>query len=113
MRVAIVGSRDYPDENAVREYVRSLPSDTIVVSGGARGVDSWAADEAWKQKLAIRIYRAKWEKHGRRAGFLRNLEIVANADRIVAFWDGMSNGTRHTIDLARRSTKPVEIRSPA
>ena len=54
--VGIVGSRDYPDEQAVRAYVRSLPPGTTVVSGGrtaknwpgwvGRGVDVWAAEEA-------------------------------------------------------------------
>ena len=42
MRVAIVGSREYSDIDAIVEYVNSLPADTIVVTGGARGVDQIA-----------------------------------------------------------------------
>ena len=45
-RVAVVGSRGYPDRAAVAAYVQALAEGTVVVSGGARGVDRWAADAA-------------------------------------------------------------------
>lgn len=47
-RVAIVGARDVSPEtlDKVRELVESLPHGTIVVSGGANGVDSEAAKHA-------------------------------------------------------------------
>ena len=51
MKVAIVGTRTYPDLDQVREYVRKLSPDDIVVSGGAKGVDETAEDEARKQGL--------------------------------------------------------------
>jgi len=47
--VAIIGSRRRKDEEVIRAFVRSLPSDTIVVSGGAKGVDQWAENEAIKR----------------------------------------------------------------
>ena len=42
MKIAIVGSRDYQHLDRVRIYVESLSPDTIIVSGGARGVDKTA-----------------------------------------------------------------------
>lgn len=42
MRVAIIGSRRFPYPIVVVDFVRSLPAGTVVVSGGAPGVDSWA-----------------------------------------------------------------------
>ncbi len=41
-------------------------------------------------------------------------EIVEAADRIVAFWDGSSTGTAHTIQIARvfHPTKPLFIFGP-
>ena len=35
MKVAIVGTRTYPDLEQVRQYVRDLSPDDIIVSGGA------------------------------------------------------------------------------
>jgi predicted Rossmann fold nucleotide-binding protein DprA/Smf involved in DNA uptake len=37
MKVAIVGSREYPNLSKVRAYIITLPIDTVIVSGGARG----------------------------------------------------------------------------
>ena len=39
----------------------------------------------------------------------RNAQIIAEADQVVAFWDGKSPGTRNTIDRAKRANKPLEI----
>ena len=108
-RIAIVGSRGYSNLEAVRRFVRSLPRDAIVISGGAPGVDRAAEREAKKLGLALIVYRAEWEKLGRGAGIIRNGTIVESCDRVVAFWDGESRGTANTIARARRLGKPVEI----
>jgi hypothetical protein len=107
-RVAIVGSRDFPSEQAVRDYVKSLSKETIVISGAARGVDSWAADEARKQGLEVIEYKADWSK-GKGAGIARNADIVKNADEVVAFQYNKSRGTQDSIDRARKSNKRVTV----
>lgn len=109
MRLAIVGSRDYPCLDRVRELVRSLPSETVVVSGGARGVDATAVDEAKKCGLSTVVFPADWDRYGRSAGYKRNHKIVEACDEVVAFWDGKSKGTHHTIELAAEALKPVRI----
>lgn len=111
-RVAIVGSRWYPEQSHVRNFVMGLPKDTVVLSGGAKGVDSWAEKWARYYGLDVEVFPADWEKHGRRAGYLRNVDIVNACDRVVAFWDGASPGTRHTIEIARKAGKPVAIHRP-
>lgn len=109
MRVAIVGSRDYLNESAVRAYVRALPPGTVVVSGGARGVDRWAASEAKECGLEVVEYLADWDRYGRRAGMIRNSLIVSDSDKVVAFWDGVSAGTANTIKSARRLGRELEV----
>lgn len=99
MRVAIVGSRNYRDLDRVRRYVASLPKGTIVVSGGARGVDKTAERAAKECGLNVCIFYPDWEK-GRGAGLARNKRIVHNCDRLVAFYDGESRGTGFTIEYA-------------
>jgi hypothetical protein len=39
----------------------------------------------------------------------RNPDIVADVERVVAFWDGASRGTRHIIELARRADKLFRV----
>jgi predicted Rossmann fold nucleotide-binding protein DprA/Smf involved in DNA uptake len=109
MRVAIVGSRGWQDADAIRAYVDSLPNGTTVVSGGALGVDSIAEHAADKRGLAV-VDVPDYARYGGKAPLVRNEQIVAAADRVVAFWDGKSTGTAHTIGLARKAGKPVDVR---
>lgn len=93
----------------MRDFVRALPAGTVVVSGGARGVDSWAAEAAIERGLETFVFQADWDRHGNRAGPLRNAEIVAHSDRVVAFWDGKSRGTLNTVLLAKERGLPILI----
>jgi hypothetical protein len=108
-RVAIVGSRDYPSREVVRAFVLQLADSALVVSGGARGVDSWAVEAAIQRGLETAVFEADWDQHGNRAGPIRNAEIVAYADRLVAFWDGRSRGTLNTVLLANDRRLPISI----
>lgn len=120
MRVAIVGSRTYPDLAEVREFVAGLPQGTLVISGHGRGVDM-AAEDAANERFRRGelpkplIFPADWDRHGKAAGCLRNTKIVeavaAEAERAVtAFWDGRSPGTADTIRKARRAGVLVLLR---
>ncbi len=112
MKIAIVGSRDYPDRARVEALVQDLPDDVVVVTGGAVGVDRWAESVARSRGLEVEVILPDWQRYGRAAGPIRNKAIVEAADRVVAFWDGRSRGTRSTIELARKAGKPVEVVGP-
>jgi len=112
LKVAIVGSRDYPRLDQVQRYVRELPEFTTILSGGARGVDSCAVETARRRGLEIVEYLADWDGLGRRAGMVRNAQIVGAADLVVAFWDGKSRGTKNAIDHARNMVKPFAVVFP-
>lgn len=109
MKVAIVGSRRFGRMAAVVDYVNRLPVTDQVISGGAIGVDRTAAETALARGMAVRVFSAQWNTHGKAAGFMRNHDIVNAADRVVAFWDGESRGTAHSIELAQAAGKPLEI----
>jgi len=40
---------------------------------------------------------------------VRNYQIVDAAEQVVAFWDGKSRGTAHSLEYARKKGKPVRI----
>jgi predicted Rossmann fold nucleotide-binding protein DprA/Smf involved in DNA uptake len=109
VKLAIIGSRKYPGEAQVRAFVRSLPQDTTIISGGAVGVDTWAVNEAELLGLDTFVIRPDYEAYGRGAPIVRNRQIIRAADRVVAFWDGQSNGTAYTINAARRLGRPVDV----
>ena len=112
-KVGIVGSIDFPASAVVEAYVSGLPASATVVSGGAKGVDSWAEVAARARGLGVEVFHADWEGLGRKAGPIRNGQIVGASDRIVAFWDGQSRGTLNTIVQAHRAGLPIEVYGPS
>jgi len=114
-KVAVVGSRDYPDLELVRKFVRGLAEhdrDITVVSGNARGVDRVAEKEARKIGLSVVSLPADWDAHGPVAGFLRNGRIIEQCDALAAFWDGSSNGTEDTVNKAVAAGKRISVWGP-
>jgi hypothetical protein len=111
-RVAIIGSRSYPRPDLVAVFVATLPEDAVIVSGGARGADIFAENAARARGLETLIFPADWENLGRRAGPIRNQQIIDHADSVVAFWDGRSRGTLHSLALARRANLPIQVFGP-
>jgi predicted Rossmann fold nucleotide-binding protein DprA/Smf involved in DNA uptake len=107
---AIVGSRDFPDKDFVFKILDEVlkPGD-VVVSGGARGVDSWAAEYAKQHNLEVKVFEPDWRMYGRGAGMRRNQYIVSEADEVIAFWDGLSKGTENTIGLAEKQGKMFQV----
>lgn len=111
-RIAIVGSRTYPRMDLVIDYVaRDLPENAVVISGGARGVDTVAVAEARACGMETVVHKADWDTHGKKAGFLRNQTIVDDAHAVVVFWDFQSRGTLDTIRKAIRAGKLAWVRN--
>jgi hypothetical protein len=119
MKCIINGSRAFAyDRNKMlavldRIFSKTDFSDLTIVSGTCKGPDRWG--EEWARCRGVRIeqYPAQWNTYGRRAGFVRNREMVYVATHVVSFWDGHSRGTKHVIDLARENGLPVRIVTPA
>lgn len=110
MKVLVCGSRTWSDADAVRERLLELPPESVVIHGGARGADVMAATTATALGLSEQAFLPDWRRLGKRAGIVRNLEMLDEApDLVIAFWDGDSIGTKHTIDEAKRRGIPVEL----
>lgn len=107
MTYAIVGSRDIFDYELVERELDRYDDITTIVSGAANGIDSLARKYAERNNIPMIEFPADWNKHGKKAGFLRNVDIVENADTVIAFQKNNSKGTRHSIDIAKRKNKPV------
>jgi len=109
MKIAVVGARQYPDRVHVERFVRFLPGDWEIVSGGASGVDTFAQDAAASQHRPYTVFYADWNRVGKAAGMLRNTEIVDASDCVVAFIHGPSRGTMDTVRKAVAQGKPVWV----
>lgn len=106
MKLAIIGSRSLNVEN-LGDY---LPSDVSeIVSGGAKGIDSQAAEYARQNGLTLTEFLPDYARYGRGAPLKRNEQIAEYADAALAFWDGKSKGTKYTISLFEKLGKRVVV----
>lgn len=95
---------------AVNRCVDELPVGTLVITGGARGVDRWAHERASARGNPTKVMPADWDKFGKRAGYIRNIAmLLEEPTRATGFWDGISKGTLNMYKEAKRRGVPVEL----
>jgi hypothetical protein len=105
-RCVISGSRDWEEfdhfYSRMDLYHQRWKDRVVYISGLARGPDKmlveWAKanDKDWVE------FPADWDKHGKKAGYLRNQEMADHSTHAFAFWDGKSRGTKHMLDTCLR-----------
>lgn len=116
MRVGIVGSRKrntLKDRRIILDIVSRFPKETVIVSGGARGPDSFAEEAARICSLGTLIFRvppAKDKNDFREKAYARNTEIAENSDILYALViPERKGGTEDTIKKALLFKKKVCI----
>lgn len=80
IRVLVTGSRDWKDREVVWIQLSSVPwppKQISLVYGGAKGADGLAAEYAIKYGWwRLLPYKPDWVGLGKRAGMVRNIEMV-------------------------------------
>lgn len=110
----ISGSRTIFDSELVRNELdrvvgaQYLDSD-LVIFGDAAGVDAIAESYCLFNEMKHEVYPADWVTHGKAAGPIRNREMMEQADVLVAFWDGVSRGTRSAIEAALQLRRELHV----
>lgn len=108
MKLAVVGSRTFNDYSLLCEYLDKIHERepiTHIVSGGAKGADKLSEKWAVEHDIETIIFIPDWGTFGRKAGFMRNQDIITTSDKVLALWDGESAGTKNSIELAKRQKK--------
>lgn len=107
-RIIVCGGRDFTDKKKFSKYLDIILSryeNIEIVSGGAKGADSFSEEYAHEHGISITIFKANWSKYGKAAGPIRNKEMLKYALKekpvIIAFWDGKSRGTKNMLKQAK------------
>lgn len=112
MRILVTGSRDWYDKSVIRNALLSVLTkegeQVTVVHGGARGADYLAQECAYALGYIAERHDADWNTYGKRAGYIRNKEMVdAGADICLAFIKNESRGATMCAQLAEDAGIPV------
>lgn len=135
MRVVIYGGRDFANkiikgdaiamveyhwgiaelEKIAQEHAEATGVDIeelwlpewTVISGGAAGADLLGEEFAVINWCQLEVYKAKWDKFGKQAGILRNIEMLKKGkpDLGIAFPGG--RGTAHMTSILKEAGIPV------
>lgn len=108
MRVLVTGSREGADGRSIEDTLEALSTlaeaygrDVTLVHGGSRGVDRQASAWARRRGITEEVHAADWKGQGRRAGHLRDEEMLGSGvDAVLGFSAGTADG-RALIERAR------------
>lgn len=106
MKIAVIDSRNITTVN-LQPYLPQTV--TELISGGARGVDRCAKEYALTHQLPFCEILPDYRRYSKAAPLKRNLEIIARADFVLAFWDGTSHGTAYVIEQCRQQGVPHRV----
>jgi len=115
-KVIIAGSREFADFKLLCKTMDHMLSKKLsegysiqVISGASRGADKLGEQYAGLRGYEVISMPADWDSYGKRAGYLRNEEMANIADALVAFHNGVSPGTKHMIDIAKKKGLPNRV----
>lgn len=118
VRLLVTGSRDWAERDLItevlfnfRDLCAASGQDVTLVSGACpTGADRMAEEIAQGTAWRVERHPADWERYGKRAGFLRNREMVnLGADQCYAFIKDGSRGATMTAELAAAAGIPTAI----
>ena len=102
MKVIVCGGRDYKDKSFVYSCLDKFHKKskiTLLINGGARGVDQFAYEWAIANGVPSHREFADWDRDGKMAGPIRNQKMRdMNPDCIIAF-----PGGKGTADMVKRA----------
>lgn len=115
--VIVAGSRSFNDLSLMYsklDYYLQKQDKVLIVHGGANGADKCAAIYAKERNIKTKVFLPDWDKYGKKAGILRNIEMFEYASQFqdrgcVVFWDGKSKGTKNDIELSKKYNVPLRI----
>jgi len=116
--LGVVGSRDFNNYDLLKSklnlIIKKLKDRNIEVthicSGGAKGADKLSEYYANENNLELIIKLPDWNKYNKAAGMIRNKDIWNASNLIVAFWDGISKGTYHTISKCTKQVITIKYK---
>ena len=112
-RIVIAGSRSFNDYVLFSKFVDKCLSKIkfehkiIILSGHCKGTDIMAERYAAENGYGLKVYPADWTL-GKKAGPLRNMQMIRIADYAIAF-PGGGPGTISLIRLSQEKGIPIRI----
>lgn len=108
MKTIIAGSRTITDYSIVKSIIeKSMFNITEIVSGTSYGVDKLGERYGIEHHIPIKRFPAKWNMHGKSAGYKRNVQMGKYADGLIVIHNN-SSGSIHMKNIAKKLGLKIE-----
>ena len=116
MRVLVCGGRDFGNTVAERYFIFNEidelcldGAEDVIIAGKANGVDTIAEEYAEQFGIPFLGFPADWNTYGKRAGFIRNTQMLneGKPDLVLAFPGG--KGTAMMVEIAAKAGVEVWV----
>lgn len=114
-KVVVAGTRDFNNYKLLKKTLEKLLErkiaegyEIVIVSGTCKGADLLSEQFAKEKGYRVDRFPADWSL-GRKAGPIRNEKMAKHGDALIAFWDGISRGTKSMIDYMKKENKPYRV----
>ena len=129
-KVIVAGSRNFTNYRRGTAQLTDYFSEknlwpSEIISGNAIGADSVGELWAMQNYVPVKHFPARWNdltaenaiikttrkgrKYNARAGIDRNIKMAKYGTHLIAFWDGLSTGTKHMVSVAKSHGLSVQI----
>lgn len=118
MKLCILGSRSIDKAEFVFPVIEKFIKDhttgkITIISGGAKGVDQLSKKYAETHGLDfvefLPYHLLDKVPFSSKYFFIRNKQMIDNADKVLVFWDGKSKGTEYGIKYSQKIAIPVMV----
>lgn len=116
----IAGGRDFNHWQKYNRYLRKIDNflknynDIEMITGCAKGADQIPYFYKVWYGYNVKEFPANWDKFGKKAGYLRNLEmanylLTFDKKGAIIFWNGKSRGSKNMIEVCKEKEIPLRV----
>ena len=107
MILGVIGSKDFNDFSLLAGILDSRNDISMIISGAAAGTDTLARRYARSRNIRFEEFPPDYNNFSEQAKHVRDRMIVQSCDQVIAFRDGICEGTEFTVQYAEKLGKPV------
>ena len=112
IRLIVAGSRCFDDYDLLKSQINEIKVKyeiVEIVSGTARGADRLGELYAKEHNIPVKRFPADWDRYGKAAGYIRNVQMAEYADACICFSINYSRGTEHMINLSKLNKLKLRV----
>lgn len=106
MKLLVAGSRNIRNIDLSKYIDGDID---LIITGGAKGIDEIAENYADEHRISKLVIYPQYDIFKRVAPLKRNEIMVDIADSVLVIWDGISKGSKHTIEYANKKGKELRV----